>query len=81
MLAGKFRRATVLQRACESIVKMGRLKAVFALASSGYCFVHWLLTHSFSPYMFLGALAYGVIFAATIASVTDRVRSTLSVDR
>jgi hypothetical protein len=81
MLASKFQRAVVLQRAREAVVKLGRLKTVFTLASSGYCFVHWLLTHNFLPYMFLGALAYGTIAAATIAWVTDRVHSTPSVDR
>jgi hypothetical protein len=81
MLASKFPRAVVLQRACESMVRLGRLKTVFALASSGYCFVHWLLTHSFSPYMLLSALACGAIAATTIAWATDRVRSTPSVDR
>jgi hypothetical protein len=81
MLARKFRRAVVLQRACEAIVKLSGLRAVFALGSSGYCFVHWLLTHSFSPYMFLGFLACGTIAAATIAWMTDRVRSTPAMDR
>jgi hypothetical protein len=81
MLARKFQRAVVLQRAREAIVRLGGLRTVFALTSSGYCFVHWVLTHSFSPYMFLGFLACGSIAAATIAWMTDRVRSTPSMDR
>ena len=52
MLASKFQRPGILHGACEWVIKLGRLKTVFALASSGYCFVHWLLTHSFSPYAF-----------------------------
>ena len=79
MLASKLPRAVVLQRACESMVKLGRLKTVFALASSGYCLVHWPLTHSFSPYMLLSALACGTIAAATIGWAW--VRSTPSMDR
>jgi hypothetical protein len=72
MLASKFPRAVVLQRAGETMVKLGRLRTVFTFASSGYCLVHWLLTHSFSPYMVLSALACGTIAAATIAWATDR---------
>jgi hypothetical protein len=79
MVASKFQRAVVVsQRAREWIDKLGRLETVFTLASSGYCFVHWLRTDSFSPHIFLGALACGTIAAATIAWVTDRVRSTPS---
>ena len=35
MLASKFPRAVVLQRAGESVVKLGRVKTVFTFASSG----------------------------------------------
>jgi hypothetical protein len=75
MLASRSWGAIVLQQACEPIVKLGRLKTVFAVASSGYCLVHLLLTHRFSAYVFLGALAFGTAATVAIAWITVRVRS------
>jgi hypothetical protein len=75
MIASRSRGAVVLQQASELIVKLGRLKTVFTIASSGYCLVHLLLTHRFSPYVFLGAFAFGTAATVAIACATDPVRS------
>jgi hypothetical protein len=75
MIASRSRGAVVLQQASELIVKLGRLKTVFTVASSGYCLVHLLLTHRFSAYVFLGAFAFGTAATVAIAYATDSVRS------
>ena len=75
MLASRSRGDIVLQQAWQPIVKLGRLKTVFTVASSGYCLVHLLLTHRFSAYVFFGALAFGTAAAVATAWITDRVRS------
>jgi hypothetical protein len=53
------------------IAKLGRLKFVFPLASSGYCAIHWVVFHGFSIYVFSGALVFGAIAAITVAWLSD----------
>jgi hypothetical protein len=57
------------------MVRLGELKTAFAVASSGYCLVHVMLTHRFSVQVFLGAFAFGTAATIAIAWVTDRFRS------
>jgi hypothetical protein len=73
--ASRSRGAIVLQRAYGPIVKLGRLKIISTVASSGYCPVHLLLTHHFSAYVFLGAVAFGAAATIAIAWITDRIHS------
>jgi hypothetical protein len=57
------------------LAKLSAFKIVFALSSSGYCAIHWLVTHNFSAYMFSGALVFGVMVAIAVASLSNFVRS------
>ncbi len=59
-------RQRVLGSARRLISKLSGLKFVFTLSSSGYCAIHWLVTHSLSIYVFSGALLFGAV--ATIAA-------------
>jgi hypothetical protein len=75
MLASRSRWASVWRQACEPVVKLGKSRTVFTVVSSGYCIAHLLLTHHFSTYVFLGALAFATMATVAIAWITDRVRS------
>jgi hypothetical protein len=56
------------------IAKLSTLKIVFTLSSSGYCAIHWLLTHSFSTYVFSGALVFGAVAAMAVAWLSNSHR-------
>jgi hypothetical protein len=56
------------------VVKLSTFRIAFALSSSGYCAIHWLVTHNFSAYVFTGALVFGVMAAIGVASLSNFVR-------
>jgi hypothetical protein len=56
------------------IAKLSTFKIVFTLSSSGYCAIHWLLTHSFSTYVFSGALVFGAVAAMVVAWLSNSHR-------
>ena len=60
-------RQRALGSARRLIAKLSGLKFVFTLSTSGYCAIHWLVTHSFSIYVFSGALVFGAL-ATTVAA-------------
>jgi hypothetical protein len=60
-------RQRVLGSAKRLLTKLSGLKFVFTLSSSGYCAIHWLVMHSFSIYVFSGALVFGAL-ATTAAA-------------
>jgi hypothetical protein len=67
MAVSELPRGKVSAGASRLIAKASRFRFVFTLSSSAYCAIHWLVTHSFSIYMFSGALLFGVI--ATMAAM------------
>jgi hypothetical protein len=56
------------------IAKLSTFKFVFTLSSSGYCAIHWLLTHSFSTYVFSGELVFGAMAAMAVAWLSNSHR-------
>ena len=55
--------------------KLSRFKTVFAIASSGYCAIHWLSVHSISVYALSGALVFGAIAVMATAWLSARFSS------
>ena len=49
------------------IARLSTFKIVFTLSSSGYCAIHWLVSHNFSTYVFSSALVFGAMAAMAIA--------------
>ncbi len=49
------------------LAKMSRFRNLYTLSTSGYCAIHWLVTHSFSFYILSSALVFGAI--AVMAAV------------
>ena len=47
------------------LLKFTKVKAAFTIASSLFCFLHWLISHRFSLYVVPGALVAGAA-AATL---------------
>ena len=57
--------------ASKLIARLSRFKFVFSIATSGYCAIHWLVTHNFSFYIISGALVFGAMAAMTAAWLSD----------
>lgn len=71
MEAGELQRQRILVNARALIAKFSRFRFVFTLSSFAYCAVHWLIVHSFSIYVFSGALIFGLAAATAVAWLSD----------
>jgi hypothetical protein len=67
MGASELLRQRAMVNARRLIAKLSTFNFVFTLSSFGYCAIHWLLTHSFSTYVFSGALVFGAMAAMAVA--------------
>jgi hypothetical protein len=75
MEIGRLPPQRVGRNAKSLVAKLSKFKPAFALSSSAYCAVHWLLTHNFSVYMVSGALLFGAVVATSLAWLSGRFSS------
>ena len=55
----------------KMIAKLSRFRIMFTLSSTGYCAIHLLVTHSFSFYVFSGALVFGAMAVMAAAWLSE----------
>ncbi len=73
MQTGELLRQRITVNAKKWIDKFIAFKVVFALSSSGYCAIHWLVTHNLSIYVFSRALVFGAVAATAVALLSKFV--------
>ena len=71
MQVSELRRQRILVNARGLVAKLSRFRSVFTVSSLGYCAIHLLVAHDFSRYVFLGALAFGVVATMAVAWLAD----------
>jgi hypothetical protein len=59
-------RQKFMVNAGSMIDRLSKFKIVFTLSSSGYCAIHWLVSHNFSTSVFSRALVFGAIAAMAV---------------
>ena len=66
MEASNLPRRELMVNTRSLIDKLRKPKIVFTLSSSGYCAIHWLVSHNFSTSVFSRALVFGAIAAMAV---------------
>jgi hypothetical protein len=59
-------RQKLMVNARSMIDKLSKFRIAFTLSSSGYCAIHWLVSHNFSVFVFSRALFFGAIAAMAV---------------
>jgi hypothetical protein len=71
MEASKLPDPKCLAGAGKWLAKLSRFKILYMVSTSGYCAIHWLVTHSFSFYILSSALVFGAVAVMAAAWLSD----------